>query len=345
VAIEIPSLAADRLPHPEWGPATQLGRSALPAGRLLVALDGASAPAVVLDGLKAAAAASGSVELLLSPDRGLVQIVLDGRRIPLAGAARDAVLILLGEIARGDEPGRAPATASGALDPSQAGRIAAVGAQVQESRAQAGSTLAGEVQSAEPASTVVLATPLMTGPDAGEAGRSLARAVDASGLFLEAHVAQWLRGKRPLGQVLEEARSLPPVVGGAHAAASESRASRQLEAQQNQLVRLQAPAWPGQLMDLQIAREPERRADAAGAGDEAGLFQATLSLELPRLGTLHARIRLLHDTVGLQLAAQQTALLLPALQDLSTALSARGLTLAALELAPAGAGPRDLPGP
>lgn len=344
MAIEIPSLAADRLPHPEWGPATPPDRSMLPAGRLLAALDGAGAPTMLLDSLTRLAAGGGSVEVLLAADRGLVQVVVDGRRIPLTGAARDALLVLLGATAGGGAPGRAPVSANAAPDPFLAGRIAAIDAQVQESRAHAGSALLGEVQAAEPQPAIVLAAPLMAGPDAAQAGAALARAVDDSGLFLEAHLAQWLRGERSLGQVQAEVRGLPPVAGGAYAAASEDRAARQLDVQHQQQLHLQGPAWPGQPMDLYIARDPERRHNAAGSGDDAGLFQATLNLHLPRLGTVNARIRLLHDTVGLQLSAERVAELAPALHDLAAALSARGMNLASLELAPAGADAHDLPG-
>ena len=188
------------------------------------------------------------------------------------------------------------------------------------------------------------APPATSAPDAAQASRSLVRAVETSGLFLEAHVAQWLRGERSLAQVQDEVHRLPPVTGGATAAASEDRALRQLDAQQNQLLHLRALAWPGQPMDLQISRHPERRAQADDGSAGAGLYQASLSLHLPRLGTVQARIRLLHDTVGLQLAAEQVERLAPALQTLAAALRARGLSLAAIDLEPAVAASHDLQG-
>jgi len=344
VAIEIPRLAADRLSHPEWGTTSPPGRFMLPAGRLLAALEGTASPVAVLEGLRSAAASGGSAQLLVAADRGLVQILLEGRRIPLTGAARDAVLTLLGDTA-GAAPRTAPApSAPGALDPFLAARVAAVDAQVQESRAHVATALAGDVEEAENVSAPVPTAPLMTGPDASEASRGLEKAVAASGLFLEAHAAQWLRGERTLGQLQDEVRNLPPVDGGANAAASEDRAQRQLDSRQNQSVHVQAFAWLGQPMDLTITRDPERRPGAAENGD-AGLFQATLNLNLPRLGTLRARVRLLHEKVGLQLAAEQVAVLSPALQDLALALLGRGLSPAAIELVPAGAASRELQAP
>jgi len=346
VAIEIPSLSADRLPHPEWPAATSPGRLLVPAGRLLAALERAGVATATLDGLRATAAAGGDAQLAVSPDHGIVQLLLDGRRVPLTGAAREAVLSLLGDAAAAGTPAPLLPAASGAVDPFLAARVAAVDAQVQEARAHAGSASGAQVELAEPEATIVAAAPLMRGADAAQASQSLARAVDGSGLFLEAHVAQWLRGERSLAQVLDEVRALPRVDGGATAAAaavaSEDRARRQLDAQQNQLVRLHALAWPGQTMELQISEDPERRPE--GEATAAGLFQASLSLHLPRLGTVQARIRLLHDTVGLQIAGEQAALLAPALQSLVSAFQSRGLHLAAVDLGPAVAATRKLPG-
>ncbi len=346
MAIEIPSLSADRLPHPDWPAPASPGRLLIPAGPLLAALERAGVATATLDGLRAIAAAGGDAQLAVSPDHGIVQVLLDGRRVLLTGAARDAVLSLLGDTAAAVAPEPLLPAASGALDPYFAARVAAVDAQVQEARAHAGSVSGSQVEFAEPDAPIVAATPLMTGADAAQASHSLARAVAGSGLFLEAHVAQWLRGERSLAQVQDEVRKLPPVDGGAtaaaSAAASEDRARRQLDAQQNQLVRLHALAWPGQTMDLQISEDPERRPEGEAAG--TGLFQASLSLHLPRLGTVQARIRLLHDTVGLQIAGEQAALLAPALQGLVSALQSRGLNLAAVDLGPAVTASRKLPG-
>jgi len=243
------------------------------------------------------------------------------------------VLKLLGEMTPAAAGARVPA-AAGAPDLVLAARIAAVDAQVREARAHAADPRPDAAAGPEPLAAPVVAAPLMHGADPAAAGASLARAVAGSGLFLEAHVAQWLRGERSLAQVQDEVRGLPAVPGEAPAAAADGRAARQIDALQHQLVRLDAQAWPGQNLQMEITRDPERRPDAAGADEAAGLFQATLNLQLPRLGALHARIRLLHDTVGLQLTAEQAALVSPALQALAAALAARGLNLAALDLTP-----------
>lgn len=333
MAIEIPGIAADRLSHPDWGPAPALDRYVVPAGRLLAALETAATPAVVLDGLRRLAAAGGSVPTLLAPDRGLVQILLDGRRIPLTGAARDAVLTLLGDTARPAGAGALPPAAAGAApDAFLAARVAAVDAQVQEARAHVGETPAAAGGTPEPVAAAVIAEPLLRGADVQATAAALERAVGQSGLFLEAHVAQWLRGDRTLGQVQAETRAL--VAGDPALADPQERAGRQLDALQRQQIPLDVQAWPGQPMQLEIACDPDQT-HGADPADAPALFQATLSLQLPSLGLLRARIRVLHDTVGLQIVADRSERVQPGLAELADALAAHGLHLAALALAPA----------
>ncbi len=334
--MQIPTLAADRMPHPEWGTAAAAARYSIAAGRLVAALDSAAVPVALLEGLRNLAAAGASVDLYLAPDRGLVQIVLDGRRIPLSGSARDAVLSLLGEVARaamssaGD---RAAATPAPAFDASLTARAADVGAQIEESRAHAGEETGNATAQTVRTELTVIAAALMPEPPLADAG-SLARAIGSSGLFLEAHLAQWLRGERSLRQVQDEVRDLPLDARSGDAGSSERRATLQLDALQRQAINLNAQAWPGQAVQLDIERD--RRREDESEGDAAGLFQATLAMSLPHLGALRARIRIMQGTVGVQIEAEREPDLKPELARLASALSARGLNLAALDLAPAG---------
>jgi len=340
VAIEIPSLAADRLPHPDWSPAAALARLGLGAGRLLAALEGTSAPAGLLEALRALPAGA-DVEVLMAPDRGVVQVLIEGRRIPLAGAARDAVLSLLGDAAAG-APGGSPAAAQARPDAFLAARVADVQAQVQESRAHAADPPALVEDPVDPEPAVVLPTPLVDGRGADATALGLERAVAASGLFLEAHVAQWLRGERSLAQVRDEADALRTATpqGGA-GATQEDRAARQVDALQRQGLRLEAQAWAGQPLQLEIARDPERQGGGPADAQGNSVFEATLRLHLPRVGLLRARIRVLHETVGLQIAGENVPLLAGDARGLAEAFSARGFTVAALEIAPLDAAGRE----
>ncbi len=335
MAIEIPSLAVDRLPHPDWSPAAAPARFNLPAGTLLAALEATGAPAAVLEPLRAVAQGTG-VDILVAPDHGLVQVLIDGRRLPLPVPARDAVLVLLGT-AVGAASAPAPIVPAPALpDAFWSARVAAVQAQVQEARTLAADPQVQLEDTPRPDPAVVLSTPLLHGPDADAAAQALARAVDASGLFLEAHAAQWLRGERSLAQIQDEARALPQPTQSATAPGPDNRAAAQLDAVENQWIRLQAQAWPGQALQLEIAADPDRGGAEAHDGVPGGVFQATVSLHLPRLGLLRARIRVLHETIGLQITADDVARLAPDLQDLAAAFSARGLNVAAVDLSPAG---------
>lgn len=331
MAIEIPSLVTDRMAHPEWGPSPALERFVLAAGRLLSTLEGVSLPIAILQGLRALAAQGASVEVYLAMDRGSAQIVMDGRRVPLGGAAREALLTVLGQTARtaletsGVPCGEIRATAS--PDPSAAARAAAVEAQVQESR------LCGPALSvfAVPAAvaTTVVPDPLMTSADSQGAADALARAIDSSGLFLESHLAQWLRGERSLEQIRDEVRQLPAAPDLSLVAANEQRATTQIEALVQQAFCLTGQAWEGQPLRIQIERERERHREAANIGDPTGMFQATLQLDLPRLGALEVRIRAMENTVAVQIEARHP----PAAADLANlenALVGRGLHVARL---------------
>jgi hypothetical protein len=376
MAVEISPLVADRLPAPDWGSSGAATRYALPAADVLDvldaldALDRAALPSAVQDALRRLAGAGEPVALILPPDRAVVQLLVDGRRIPLDGAARDALLDLAERGGAAPQPGaRAdPGAADGAgpgagpgTDPSTAARVALVGAQVQVSRAL-GTPFAGvsggvvpapadpaaEAAVDTPPLALRIGTPLLAGPGATPAAELLADAVSNSGLFLESHAAQWLDGTRTLAQLLAEAAKLgAPGAAGMAAAdpadptyptdatdAGTPRSALQLEALQRQAVCLAGAAWPGQPVRIEIESDRERHREAANEGDATGLFVATLTLHLPHLGTLQARIRVMEHTVGVHIEAPGAAALAPQLPALGAALAARGLQVAQLEAGP-----------
>jgi hypothetical protein len=337
LALEIPALRSDRLPGPEWGTTPQMERFSVSAARLLSLIEDLPGASSLADGLRPLAAGGADVEVFLAPDRGALQLLLDGRRVALSGGARDAVLDLLGGSVQGDPAGEAPVLRAGPdlmSDPSILARAATVGAQIEESRAHPDGAAGGLATPAAPGapSAMTVRQPLSGAAAAPELARALVRAVAQSGLFLEAHAAQWLRGERDLAALQDEWRAL--AAGSDGAASPEGRADAQLDALQGQALRLAAQAWPGQPFELLIERDRERHPEAANAGDGTGLFQATLRIELPNLGTLQARIRVTQATVGVQIESGLSEALQPELGSLESALSARGLQVAALALAP-----------
>ncbi len=341
MAIEIPTLQTDRLARPDWGTSAPMNRYQLPADRLLRALEDLPVPIALLGALRGLAAARASAEVLLAADRGLLQILVDGRRVSLTGAARDSVLTLLGRGLGSSMDRSSTAVGSGAagvFDSSTAARIAVVDAQVQESRSLAGTTQATLVDADSRQPATVLSAPLMADPTRDDAGKSLAGAIDSSGLFLEAHLAQWLKGERSLRQIEEETQRLPVDVPSGDAESYDRRGARQVDALQRQAVTVTGQAWAGQPIQIEIERDRERHREAANVGDATGLFMATLTLHLPNMGWLRARIRVMESTVGVQFESAQASALGPELPRLASALCARGLNPAQLAASTPGTG-------
>jgi hypothetical protein len=336
MAIAIPTLQADRLARPDWGTIAPMNRYQLSADKLLRALEDLPVPIALLRALRGLAEARTSVGVLLAADRGLLQISVDGRRATLTGPARDSVLSLLGQgpgSPTDRSSGAAAPGAAGGFDPSTAARVASVDAQVQESRLLAGTSQADLVDADSRQPAAVISEPLMADPSRDDAGKSLARAIDSSGLFLEAHLAQWLKGERSLRQIEEETQHLPVDARSRDAELSDLRGARQLDALQRQAITVTGQAWAGQPIQIEIERDRERHREAANVGDATGLFVATLTLSLPSLGWVRARIRVMENTVGVQVESEQAFILAGDLPLLASAFAARGLNLAQLDAA------------
>jgi len=340
VALQIPPLGNDGLSHPDWGGAPLPGRLSVAAGRLadtLALLEGAAAPdPAVLEGLRRLGARGAAADLLVAADHRSILLLLDGRRVPLGAAARDAVLALL---ERRLEPRGAAAPVADAadaarspVDPADAARAAAIQALVGRARSQGAGALPRATAPAQQA--WALQRPLLAGADPDPAA-ALAAAVESSGLFLEAHVAQWLDGARTLDQLRDEQAA--PAAG----TAGEPRAAAQLDALQRQAIALSGEAWSGQPVQWLIERAGGRHRDAPDPGHETGLFQATVRLDLRHLGGLQARIRVVEGTVGVQIEAEHPGSFAAAMPRLADALDARGLQVVALGLE--AAAPPDLP--
>lgn len=197
---------------------------------------------------------------------------------------------------------------------------------------------------------------------------ALGKAVAQSGLFYEAHQAQWVSGKLPLAQLLQEPqgqRSAP--VANQHAAVQKVGAGetapagsprtmetataqlpglaqrvpedlrplvqQQLEAAATNRMIWHGEVWPRQTMDWQIEWEGEREAD--GSGDEEARWRTALSLTTPRLGRIDARLQLSARGVSIALAAPTDGSagdLRTAAPELAKALSAAGVPLLDLKV-------------
>ncbi|UXY13711.1 flagellar hook-length control protein FliK [Chitiniphilus purpureus] len=203
--------------------------------------------------------------------------------------------------------------------------------------------------------------PLFEGkPDAAHLAARLSGALSESGLFYEAHQAEWVKGERSLQALLREpqaqmprlateagqtsgtdpaaqARSLLNLAGAPEALAPESQAllkglvQQQLDAIEQRPLIWQGQAWPGQPLEWRVQLENER--DADGQVDAAAQhWQTQLNLTLPKLGAISITATLYQGQFNLQFASRQPATLaqLRAHQaQLGQQFEAAGLTLGA----------------
>ena len=181
--------------------------------------------------------------------------------------------------------------------------------------------------------------PLLPRPPltAGPLAQALATAVRGSGLFYESHQAQWAGGGLPVDQLLSEpqgrhsaatilaahgfesqskdsGRLAPVERGGSHAAASEPRGipedlrplvRQQLDAAAGQRLAWHGEAWPGQMLDLSIERDPGPRDGGAQPGERE--WSTTLRVSVPMLGWIDASLSLSATGARLSLAAANAA--------------------------------------
>lgn len=174
-----------------------------------------------------------------------------------------------------------------------------------------------------PAAPLNRGEPLLAqAPQSGaELAPVLAKAVTQSGLFYEAHQAQWVAGKLPLAVLLEEPQgqhSLPATIAAnavrtnpgevqpaatavAQAMPDELRplVQQQLDAAATQRLLWHGEVWPGQTMEWQV--EHEQSGSGSGAESEAR-WNTTVRLSTPRLGEVQAAIQLSGGGVRISLA-------------------------------------------
>ncbi|PXX44380.1 MULTISPECIES: flagellar hook-length control protein FliK [Aquitalea] len=175
--------------------------------------------------------------------------------------------------------------------------------------------------------------------------------VSQSGLFYESHLKEWLDGRNSLNQVQQEPQSrLLSKLNDELASNAANNSSgtlsprtvapelanlvqRQLDIVENQQLQLNGYAWPGQPMQLQIQQEETHERTGSLGADEAGVWSTSLSLKLPALGGLSARVRLVGQNVQVSFVAEEDeagGLIQQHAAQLQSGMEAAGLTLANL---------------
>jgi len=187
-------------------------------------------------------------------------------------------------------------------------------------------------------------------PSVTQLAHSLNQTLTTSGMFYESHLADLAFGQRSAEQLDKEPQAhLPhPAQTRAEQAVPLPQAEaawlvrQQLEVLAYQMFNWQGEAWPGAPMDWAVCRHRDAdhgEADAdtdADTGTDDGAtdtpdWSTQLSLELPHLGSVYARLSLTGQTLSIQLSAPDCADLLHTHEaDLRAGYAAQGLSLRAL---------------
>ena len=170
-------------------------------------------------------------------------------------------------------------------------------------------------------------------------------AVEFSGVFYEAHLAQWADDMRPRALLAHEPQSRWPVAHEIARAATGPDAApsdyatpllrQQLEVLDTGRFLWQGELWPGQ-RGMLVIDEEDAEASHAGADQPAGpRWRMRLSLSFAHLGTIEASLGLAGDSVDLTLRCDDPAVvgqLRSAAPVLRVAIAERALDLATLTI-------------
>lgn len=172
-------------------------------------------------------------------------------------------------------------------------------------------------------------------PEAASSGQAAASVPTAPGANVEEAVRPWSTGMAEVGNA----------ASGAAANASGKAASEPVHPQATQLVQQQlqtldtrqlvwqGQVWPGQEMYWEIEEEPNR--SGGEAEYEADAWQTRLSLQLPAMGGVSARIAFVQGALRLEILAEQTGsveLMRSRQAQLVQGFQAAGLSLAGVSI-------------
>lgn len=183
--------------------------------------------------------------------------------------------------------------------------------------------------------TALLATPSQT---AHESETRLKATVEKSGVFYEAHQKAWVNGRLSLDELKQEpqAKLIAAEHTGKNTVTPEigNLVQRQLDTIEQKQFVFTGQAWPGQVVQWQI--HPEETDDREGSGQqEMRAWHTNLTLSLPALGGLAARIRMVGNQVQLSFDTdnpEAASMIEQHRQQLIGSMVAAGLALASLQV-------------
>ena len=262
-----------------------------------------------------------------------------------------------------DRPARALTSNAPALQGARVAQAMPVATSAAVALSAAGAVLQDALRIPAPlvaAHAIRSAAPLLPGTtvDAAPLAHALEHAVADSGIFYESHVAAWAASEYPREALMREpqaqwAQLHGPATGAAleaDPAASAAPAASAMPSEAVTLVRQQLDAldarrfawtgelWPGQQAAIVFEQERsarERAADHATLDDTRGAWSTEVTLRVPRLGTVIARLQLAGDAVRCRVNAAEphaADALAHAREDLARAFAAQALRLERCEV-------------
>jgi len=160
----------------------------------------------------------------------------------------------------------------------------------------------------------------------------LKQAIELSGLFYEAHLADFTEGKCGVDFIMQEPQN--------KATLDPSQViSKQLDILENKSLQWSGPIWPGQIMHWKIELDQSRQEDGAEGQDQKAISElgvtSTLELDLPNLQKVLATFKVCNGSLRIDLQAESPQThqhLQSELQRLTQALHDSGHRLEAIQV-------------
>ena len=139
--------------------------------------------------------------------------------------------------------------------------------------------------------------------------QDLKHAVSSSGLFYESHLSELVQNNQTLAAIKQEPQNQ-------NSSPIAALMSQQLAVLENQHMAWHGEVWPGQKMDWDVYLEPRDVDDENGQfsqntpqGDGDRPFSSEMTLHLPHLGKVSAKITLVDGRMSINVSADQAATL------------------------------------